>query len=167
MQYQKLAALFDEVEKIGASWRQAGYMQSRRGIRPLRVDTLLSKSSSDVDNFSDNASPAEAEPPSASYATDEPDDGSAIGKAASAEEPRREKVMKGFAQARPYVVGGIKAGVPAALFGKIMAGEGPAGSKAARIAGVTGAGLGVANEYMKQWAEKNKRKDVAKRLLER
>ena len=88
-----------------------------------------------------------------------------IGKLAARERPLRERVTEKAYQARPYVVSGIKAGVPAALFGKIMVGEGAKGSHAARIAGLTGAGLGIANEAMQRWAEQNRRRALARKIL--
>lgn len=173
MKSHTIAAFLDELEKIGGRMQSAGYMQTRRGTRPYRVDTLLGRSSQpsqpvqppepvqdarapEVDQ------PLPAEPVTADGA--EPQE-AAVGKLAAAEPTMTEKAMAGMSQARPYVVGGIKAAIPAAFFAKIMAGEGAKGSHAARVAGLAGAGLGVANEYMKQWAEKNKRQELAKKIL--
>ena len=38
-----LYGFFDELEKIGVSTRLSSFTQSRRGKRPLRVQTLLNK----------------------------------------------------------------------------------------------------------------------------
>ena len=158
--------MFDELEKIGARMRSAGYMQSRSGVRPIRVDTLLNRGVQSQETELATAQPPEtdqpmpAEPAGETAAEEAP-----VGKLASADATLSEKTMSGVAKARPYVVSGIKAGIPAAIFGKIMAGEGAKGSHAARIAGIAGAGLGVANEAMKQWAEKHKQKALAKKIL--
>jgi len=57
----------------------------------------------------------------------------------------------------------LKAGIPAAFFMKTMV---PSSAGAARTAGLVGAGLGMGNEYLERWAEKNKRKAVAKKILQ-
>jgi hypothetical protein len=75
-------------------------------------------------------------------------------------EGKKEKVIGGFAAARPYVAEAFKAGVPAAVLGNIMSGQ-----RLGRVMGVGGAGLGIANTYLRQWAEKNKRHKAAKQLL--
>ena len=171
MKSHTIAAFLDELEKIGGRMQSAGYMQSRRGTRPYRVDTLLSRSaqsSPDPEPSQDVQAPEMDQPmPAEPAGTDgaEPQE-AAVGKLASAQErPLSEKAMEGMSKARPYVVGGIKAGIPSAFFAKALVGEGAKGSHAARIAGITGAGLGVANEYMKRWAEKNKQKALAKKIL--
>lgn len=177
MQIHKIAAFLDELEKIGGRMQMAGYMQSRRGIRPYRVDTLLSRqaapSSPSSSEPQHQGMEADAQAPeltqtepaqTAQESQDDQGQEASIGKVA-ADETFREKVMGGLSEARPYAVSGIKAGVPAALFGKIMIGEGPKASHAARIAGLVGASLGVGNEAMKRWAEQNKRQALAKKIL--
>lgn len=162
-----LAAMLDELDKIAASYRAAGHMQARSGTRPIRVHNLLGKSQGSdqgsdrgfVDKDATTQAPETEQPASPEMEGDE------LGKEAK-DKGVKQKALEGFAKSRPYVVGGIKAGVPAAVFGKILVGDGPKGSKAARVAGLVGAGLGVGNEYMKDWAEKNKRRSVAKKLLE-
>lgn len=162
MRLHILAGLIDELEKIGVSMRQAGFMQARRGTRPYRVDTLLGKSSSPgyVEPNTTSQAPELDQPPDPQLAQEEDEGDPAVGKTAEAD--LGTKAMQGFAEARPYVVGGLQAGVPMAVLGNIVGGR-----KAGIGAGLVGTGLGATNEYLKQWAEKNKRKAVAKKLLER
>jgi hypothetical protein len=167
MQLHILAGMIDELEKIGARMRTAGFMQSRRGTRPYRVDTLLGKDQASPGYVEPNTSaqtPESEQPAEPSLAQNEGDGGDpSIGKTAEILEPgsRTEKALKGFASARPYVAEGVKAGVPAAVLGNIVGGR-----RLGTIAGVGGAGLGVANEALKRWAQKNKGQAVAKKLLE-
>jgi hypothetical protein len=158
MQILTITALIDELDKIktAASTQAAGYMQSRRGIRPYRVETLLSKNNPSLTAPEDLTQNPELEEPES--------DASDFDKEA-APNNIKEKSLSGFAQARPYAASAIKAAIPAALFGKFMAGEGSRGSKAARILGITGAGLGIADEALKNWAKKHKRKAVAQKIL--
>jgi hypothetical protein len=164
MQITLLAGIFDELEKIGASTQMAGYMQSRRGTRPYRVSTLLSRDSrpnlTNPDSVAQN--PELDQPPPAQPASDEEGE-PALGKTAS--ETMKERALTGFAKARPYVAEGVKGALPAALFGKIMAGEGPKGSHTARVMGVLGAAAGITNRALKDWAERHKRREVAKKIL--
>lgn len=43
---QLLPSFLDEFSKIAASTRAAGYMQARKGRRPIRASTLLKKETS-------------------------------------------------------------------------------------------------------------------------
>lgn len=73
---------------------------------------------------------------------------------------KSDRVMETVVKARPYAAGAFKAGVPAGFFGGILGGP-----KLARIFGITGAGLGAANEYLRQWARKHKRLKAAREIL--
>lgn len=44
----KVAAMFDELEKIGVSVGLSDFRQTRKGTRPLRVATLLRKDKSNA-----------------------------------------------------------------------------------------------------------------------
>ena len=160
MRFHMLAGFADEMEKICASLMSAGYMQSRRGTRPYRVSTLLGRESSpsltEPNSLTQNPENDRPVPPQAEGGED---DGSAsIGKTA---ESKKEKALGAFASARPYVAEGVKAGVPAALLGNIYG-----GTRGAKIFGAIGTTGGVVNQALKDWAEKNKRKRVARRILE-
>jgi len=174
-----LAGFFDElggIDKTAVSRVATSFPQSRRGIRSLRVHNLIGRDFVKEDSPGISSEPDHHNPEDQTVANPEMADSSdgdgggggetSIGKLAEVfTEDRKERAIGAFAKARPYVAGGLKAGIPAALAGKIIAGDGPKGNNAARIAGIIGAGLGVANEGLKNWAEKNKRKAVAKQLL--
>lgn len=159
MKIEILGSLFDEMEKIAASYRTAGYLQSRSGIRPIRVHNLLDRDLLTHNPEVDRSLPAEAITPETEHSQ-----GDELGKTA-ADEGFQERAMGRFDKVRPYVAGAIKAGVPAAVFGKILAGEGARAMHTARVMGLLGAAAGVGNESVKNWAEKHKRTDVAKRIL--
>ena len=159
-----LEGVFDELEKIAASKREAGYMQARSGRRPIRAHNLIGRDStprSSAPNitFPDQVTQdPETEPANQPLADSEEDD-AALGKTAA--EDAKTKALEGFATARPYVAQAVKAGVPAAVLGGIMGGK-----RTAKVLGAIGAGAGVTNEALQQWAEKHKRKAIAKKLLE-
>lgn len=166
MQLDVLAGLFDELDKIATRRGMAVHLQTRSGIRPIRAHNLVGRDSNHqrravVENQGTTQQPDldPGIPPERDVTDAGPD------KTASNLSPRQKKLLEHAADARPYVVGAVKAGIPAALFGKIMAGEGPKGSHAARVLGIAGAALGAGNEYVQRWAEKNKRMSVAKKLL--
>lgn len=162
MRLHILAGMIDELEKIGASMRQAGFMQSRRGTRPIRVETLVGRQSKITEPDTIAQDPELDQPPPAQFAQEEDEGDPAVGKTAQAFSPETaEKAMHGFASARPYAVGALQAGVPAAVLGNIVGGR-----KLGIIGGLGGAGLGSVNEYLKQWAQKNKRQALARKLLE-
>jgi hypothetical protein len=77
-----------------------------------------------------------------------------------AEEDTKERVMQGFVKSRPYVAGAIKTGLPAALVAKTVLDK-PWVTRAALLGG---AGLGVANEAIKRWAQKHPRGSLAKEI---
>ena len=136
-------------------------MQSRKGTRPYRVGTLLNRERAAVDQSTPNLlvqNPENDQPLPA-----EPDTGDeeSMGKSAARLSERKEKALSAFAKARPYVAEGVAAGVPAAVLGNIYGGK-----RTAKIFGAVGTGAGVLNRSLKDWAEKNKRKRVARELLE-
>ena len=152
----------DELEKISASKGMASYMQTRRGTRPIRVDTLLSKENRD--SVAQDTDLEQPDPPTSANEESEgggDGDGGAVKMAKVFTKERKEKAIGAFAKARPYVAGGFTAGVPAALLGGVMGGK-----KTAKTLGIIGAAAGVTNEALKDWAEKNKRKRVARKILE-
>jgi hypothetical protein len=154
--------MIDELEKIGLSMREAGFMQSRRGTRPIRVDTLVNRQSKITEPDTVAQSPELDQPPPPDASQDEDEGDPAVGKTAEVDwSGMGTRAMHGFAGARPYAVGAVQAGVPAAVLGNIVGGR-----RLGIIAGLGGAGLGATNEALKQWAEKNKRTALAKKLLE-
>lgn len=64
-----------------------------------------------------------------------------------------KSTMRGFVKARPYAAGAFEAGVPAAVLGNIVGGR-----RLGTAMGVGAAGLGAANEALKQWEKKHPRK---------
>ncbi len=162
MRLHILSGMIDELEKISVSMREAGFMQSRRGTRPLRVDTLVNRQSKITEPDTISQSPELDQPPEPEVVGDQDEGDAAVGKTAQSNiSAGAERAMHGFAEARPYVVGGLKAGVPSAVLGNIVGGR-----RAGAIAGGVGTAAGVMNEYLKDWAQKHKRKAVAKKLLE-
>lgn len=177
MQVEILEGLFDELDKVAARKRSAGFMQSRTGTRPYRVSTLVGRDSGDIpqrpgtttsyqhplskpDSVAQDTENEQASPPSMDEETE---------KAAEKKQKRRvESALRSFAAARPYAVSAVKAGVPAAVLGGIMgAGKsGVRGARTAKIMGVLGAGAGMANQAVKDWAEKHPRKKLSKEILE-
>lgn len=164
MQVQVLEGLFDELEKISARRNIAGYMQTRSGRRPIRASTLLAKpqlapdsSSGPNPSVEPDAVEAQAEP--AVEGTGEMEGDEKIAKILTKE--HKEKALEGFAAARPYVASTVKGAVPGALLGGVLG-----GSRAAKIGAGIGGTLSLTNEALRNWAEKHKRRAVAKRLLE-
>jgi hypothetical protein len=90
-------------------------------------------------------------------------------KMASAKD-RRDQAIGAAAKARPWIKSGIKGAIPAAVAANFLI---PAtkepwiGRKSKIVAGVTaaGAGLGLADKALRDWAQKNKRRAVAKQIL--
>lgn len=163
MQESVIVGLFDELEKIAVSTAMAGYMQSRRGTRPYRVSTLLARDRTETDLSTPNLlvqNPENDQPTPAEPDTGE-EESQSMGKIAVRLSERKEKALSTFAKARPYVAEGVKAGVPAAVLGNIYGGK-----RTAKVFGAVGLGAGILNRSLKDWAEKNKRKRVAKELLE-
>ncbi|MHC4180571.1 MAG: hypothetical protein ACYSWU_23980 [Planctomycetota bacterium] len=171
MQVQVLSGLFDELEKISARRASAGFMQTRSGRRPIRASTLLAKPQLAPDS-SNGANPSVE--PDAPMADMEPavegtgptDAGEKVAKLLTKE--RKEKALEGVATARPYVVSGVKGAVPGALIGKVLfeGGKGRLAGHAGRTGAILGGAMGVTHEALQRWAEKHKRKAVAKKLLE-
>lgn len=168
MQFPEIAAFFDELEKIGARMQSAGFMQSRRGTRPYRVDTLLGRTAAPaMESQQEPPPPQDGPEPGEDQHTDPEVAGEGdMGKmAVSLEDERVERAIGGFASARPYVAGAIAAGGPAAFITKTLMGEHPKAMRAAQIAGAAGLGVGAANTALKRWAEKHKEKELAKKIL--
>lgn len=160
------AAFFDEMEKIAASYRIAGHLKARSGIRPIRAATLLAKDSALAAQQHQGPSHTDAGPGQGELAGEgahAPQLGpteTAEGEKMAASE-RTERVVGGFARARPYAVSAIEGAVPTALVGSMLFGP-----RAGKIGAGLGAGLGVTNQVLKDWAEKHKRKAVARKFLE-
>jgi hypothetical protein len=152
--------MIDELEKIGVSMREAGFMQSRRGTRPYRVDTLVNRQSKLTEPNTVAQTPELDQPPEPQMAQDEDEGDPSVGKTASTKDVK-EKAMRGFVEARPYVSSALGGAVPAALLGGVYGGK-----RTAKIFGTLGAAGGLVNQGLKDWARSHKRKAVAKKILE-
>jgi len=159
MQLSILEGFYDELEKIGTSYRMANHLQARRGTRPIRAHNLLSKSSPDITEPEQTAQDPDLEQPESAQLVGEEDEGASVGKTASSEDTK-ERVMRGFVKAQPYASSAAKAAVPAALLGGVYGGK-----RTAKAFGTVGALAGLASQGLRDWAEKNKRKSVAKEIL--
>lgn len=159
MQLHQLAGLIDELEKIGVSMRNAGFMQSRRGIRPIRVDTLVGRESRITEPEQVAQDPELDQPAPPQMANDSDEGDPAVGKTASSK-GTKEKAMRSFVAARPYLSSAAKAAVPAAMLGGVYGGP-----RSAKLFGAIGATGGLVNQALKDWAQTHKRKDVAKDIL--
>lgn len=163
---QRLLALFDEIEKLGVAKDVSHFMQTRTGRRPIRVGTLMKKETAylpdntegDQKQNSERSEDLEAEA------------GQGFADKVAAARERRDRAIGAAATARPWVKSGIKGAIPAAVAANFLipATEQPwLRRKSKIVAGMTavGAGLGVADKALKDWAEKNKRKAVAREIL--
>jgi len=168
------------LEKRAASTAAAPYLQLRTGRRPIRAHTLLKNESKAYLPEKPNPQQIKAGVETHSPMDVEHEFGQGIGEgtmykgaAGKEKKPISERALGGFVKARPYVVGGVKTGLPAGLFAKMLLPESPkgrVGTVAKRIgpmgAVLIGAGLGVTNEALKAWAKKRKKKTrLAKQLL--
>jgi hypothetical protein len=81
------------------------------------------------------------------------------------DESLKQRALEGFVGVRPYVSSGLKTGIPAAVMGKLLVGEGKVSTRAGQVLGVLGATAGVADEALKQWASRNKRRKAARTIL--
>ena len=162
METETFTGLINELEKIAASTQMAGYMQARRGTRPHRVHNLLNRDSKP--NLTEpnllTQDPEIGQPMPAEPDTGEDDAQKTAGKRMERLSKGKQKALGTFAAARPYVASGVKAGLPLAVLGNLYGGK-----RAAKIFGAVGAGAGVANEALQSWAEKHKRRAVAKKIL--
>jgi hypothetical protein len=151
-----LSAMFDELEKIGASYRSAGYMQARSGVRPIRAHNLANKGF--VEQESVTQAPDAEQPQAPELETGDSDD---LGKEAKVNaEDAKSKALEGYAKARPYIISGVKGAVPAALLGGVLGGK-----KGSKVFGAVGAAAGVTDRALRSWAEENRRNRAAKALL--
>lgn len=138
MEDQQFLAMADELEKISASHQIAGFLKSRAKIRPIRVHNLLRKVLG----------------------------GEGIVKTSSDSNGRRKKLISHFTGARPYLSSAVKAALPAAVVGKIVVGDGPKGLRAARLFAAAGGALGATDRALQNWAQRNKRDPLAKKVLQ-
>lgn len=154
---QRYTALFDELEKLAVSSEVSPFMQSRKGRRPIRVAKLIALERH-------RNSPADEETTGAF----EHEMGSGMMDDKLGEDRTlKERAMHGFVRARPYAAAAAQSGIPAALAGKFLfeGGSGRLAGHAARTFGLIGAGAGITNEALKQWAIKNRRRKEAKQIL--
>ena len=106
---QIFSAFFDELEKIAVSKKNAPFMQSRAGRRPIRAEKLLRRES--------KTSQSSHVPPSVvaeeSDTEHEYGDGMAEKLGESRKEPLKIKAIRTAVEARPWVSSGVKGAIPA------------------------------------------------------
>lgn len=79
---------------------------------------------------------------------------------------RKDKAIGAAAQARPWIKSGVKGAIPAAIAANLLLPfEGGAKRGLVAGAGILGAGLGMGDRALKQWAKKHKGRKVAKEIL--
>jgi len=120
-----------EMEKAAAAVRAAGYMQSRKKIRPIRVSTLVKKV--ERRRVADVVKKA-------------------------AQDSFKEGALQAYVKSAPYVKASLTAAIPAALATKLITGSGPA----TKIIGTGAVAAGLVDRGIKDWAEKHKRRRLAK-----
>jgi hypothetical protein len=130
-----MLAFVEEMEKISASLRLSQFSKIRRGKTPIRIANALKK--------------APPIPPAGGRVQ-------GMLKKASA----KQKALEGTVTARPYISSAVTAAVPAAMLGTIYGGP-----RMGKAFGAVGASLGVGNQALKDWAERNKRKQISKKIL--
>lgn len=164
---QLLPAFFEELEKLGVSKRDAYFTKARRGRRPIRAHKLLEKETS----FS---RPPKDESTGESASHEHEYGGGMEEKLGSDERshPKRSakrKAIRAAVEARPWVSSAFKGAIPAAIAANFLI---PASSPTAlkhksRIVagfGALGAGAGITDRALKNWARKNPRFAEAKEL---
>lgn len=157
---QNLQSFFNELEKIALSKKDAPFMQSRSGRRPIRAQKLLEKQMS----FGRDELGVQA----ADY---EHEHGGGMEDKLGEDRTKKykRKAIRGAVEARPWVSSGVKGAIPAAVAANFLI---PATSergmkyKSRIVAGVgaLGAAAGVADRALKRWAKKNPRSAAAKQL---
>ena len=164
---QRRLALLDELEKLGVARGISHFMQTRTGRRPISVGTLMKKETA----YLPDAKKSEQKQDSEKAEDLETESGQGFAdKVAAVQKKRKDQAIGAAASARPWIKSGIKGAIPAAVAANFLipATEQPwLRRKAKIVAGVTamGAGLGVADKALKDWAERNKRSRVAKQIL--
>lgn len=157
---QNLQSFFSELEKIALSKKDAPFMQSRTGRRPIRAHKLLEKRMSfGRDEVGDG--PADYEHEQGAGMEDK------LG--SDKTKKYKRKAIRGAVEARPWVSSGVKGAIPAAVAANFLI---PATSekgmryKSRIVAGVgaLGAAAGVADRALKRWAKRNPRSAAAKQL---
>ena len=142
----RIAAMRDELGKMATCRRVAGYLQSRSGSTPIRVSTLLKR---------------EREKEQKGGRVEE------LLKKASVGE-KKDRALETFATVRPYVSSAVRGAVPGAMLGGILGGAAKSGHsyRLAKGLAALGAGAGLADRGIREWAKEHKRKGVAKRILQ-
>ena len=162
-----LNAFTDELQKIAVSTGNSDFMQTRKGRRPIRVQTLLARNSQD-ESSDESASDIEHEAGPGMQGEDVK-----VGSVrAEKREDRKNRTIRGFVRARPYVKSAITGGIPLAVAAKMLlpevslnAGRLRRALSPGRVGFIVGATGGVADKYLRDWAEKNKRKQISKEIL--
>jgi hypothetical protein len=163
---QRLLAFFNEIEKLGVGKTLSHFTQLRGGRRPISVGTLLQKETAYLPNSSQAEKNQDAE-----KAEDlEVEGGAGFAEKMAAAKERREKAIGAAATARPWIKSGIKGAIPAAVAANFLipATEQPwlrRKSKAVAATTLIGAGLGVADKALQDWAARHKRTSLGKEIL--
>lgn len=130
-----IQSFVEEMEKISASMRLSQFSKIRRGKTPIRIANVLRK--------------VPPIPPAEGYVR------GMLKKAST-----KQKALEGTVAARPYVSSAVTAAVPAAMLGTLYGGP-----RMGKAFGAIGASMGLGNQALKDWAEKNKRKQISKKIL--
>lgn len=160
---QFLPSFIDELEKIAISKRDASFMQTRSGRRPIRAHTLLEKETA----FKRPPKEGEDDNQAADH---EIEHGYGMeDKLGAQKETFKDKAVHTAVAARPWVSSAVKSAIPAAVAANFLipvTGERATKHKSRVVAGIgaLGAAAGVADRALKQWAQKHPKSQVAKDL---
>lgn len=160
---QILPSFLDELVKIAVSKRDASFMQTRSGRRPIRAHKLLEKETAfkrppKVDDY-DAGSGHEYE-----YGS-----GMSEKLGESQSDKAKQTMMRGAVAARPWVSSAVKGAIPAAVAANFLiptTSELATKRKGRVVAGIgaLGALAGVADRALKDWAQKHPRSELATKL---
>ena len=154
------------LEKRAVAKNMSHFTQTRTGRRSIRVGTLLKKETA----YLPTAQQGERNQDAEKSEDLEIEGGRGMEEKLGSASERKEKAIGAAASARPWIKAGIKGAVPASIAASLMipASKEPWVARKNRIVagiGAIGAGAGVADKALKDWAERNKRKAVAKQIL--
>jgi len=160
---QILPAFFEEFEKIAVSKRDASFMQTRQGRRPIRVHKLLENEagSSRLPEDSDVASNYEHELGGGM------EDKLGADKETWTRKKRRAEqgAIRAAVAVRPWLSSGFKAALPAAVSTHwILPGSIKNKSRIVTGMGILGGAAGVTDRALKNWSARHPNTEMAKEL---
>lgn len=154
------------LEKRAVAKSVSHFTQTRTGRRPISVGTLLKKETAYLPTSQQGERNQDAE-----KSEDlEIEGGRGMEEKLGSVSEKKEKAIGAAASARPWIKSGVTAAIPAAVAANFLipASKEPWLSRKGKIVagvGALGAGAGIADRALKDWAEKNKRKAIAKQIL--